>query len=188
MRILLVFAAAFVLSLFPLLVAGLRSYRRYRGKGVLTCPETGKPVAVELDARRLAATEMVGDRDLRLRSCSRWPERSGCGQECLAEVESSPEDCLVRARLTAWYRGASCELCGRNIGEISWSEHKPALMSPDRGTMEWQDVRAESLPALLQTYHRICWSCHVAESFRARFPERVIDDPLRPAVRPESAS
>jgi hypothetical protein len=188
MRILLLFAAAFVLSLVPLGAIAFRSYRKYRGKGVLTCPETREPVAVQLDARRVAVTEMAGDRQLRLRSCSRWPERSGCGQECLAAIEFSPEDCLVRNRLTRWYAGARCALCGRDIGEVRWTEHKPALMSPERRTMEWEEVSAETLPLLLETHYRICWSCHVAESFRARFPDLVIDDPLGPAPRPDSAA
>ncbi len=57
-------------------------------------------------------------------------------------------------------------------------------MGPDRRTLEWEEIAAESLPALLETHHRICWSCHVALSFRARFPDLVLDDPLRPAARP----
>jgi hypothetical protein len=188
MRILYLFAVAFVVSLAPLAWVALRSYLKYRGEGVLTCPETGKPVAVELDAKRVAATEMSGDRRLLLKSCSRWPERSGCGQECLAAVESSPEDCLVRTRLTRWYAGARCALCGRDIGKICWTEHQPALMSPERRTMEWGEVPAEALPSVLQTHYRICWSCHVAESFRARFPDLVLDDPLRAAPRPSDTA
>jgi hypothetical protein len=188
MRILYVFAVAFVVSLFPLVWLAFRSYRRYRGEGMLICPETGKPVAVELDARHAAETEMTGDRQLRLQSCSRWPERSGCGQECLAAIEFSPEDCLVRNRLTRWYAGARCSLCGCDIGEVRWTEHKPALMSPERRTLEWKEVSAESLPLLLETHYRICWSCHVAESFRSGFPDLVLDDPFRRAPRPSDSA
>jgi hypothetical protein len=186
MVIVLVFAVAFLLSLFPLLWLGLRSYRRYRGKGVLTCPETGEPVAVELDAKRLARTELAGDPELRLQSCSRWPERSGCGQECLLEIASSPQDCLVRTRLTRWYEGSRCELCGRDIGEIHWGDHRPALMTPDRRTLEWDEVRPEALAEVLATHHRVCWDCHMAESFRTRHPDLVIDDPLHRAERREN--
>ena len=55
------------------------------------------------------------------------------------------EDCLVRTRLTRWYEGSRCELCGREIGEIHWGDHRPALMSPDRRTLEWDEVRPEAL-------------------------------------------
>ena len=184
MRILIFFAVAFALSLILVAVLLARRYFRFRGKAMLTCPETNLPVAVELDARHVAVTDLIGDADLRLRSCSRWPERQGCGQQCLAEVEAAPEDCLIRNRLARWYEGARCELCGRDIGEILWSEHKPGLMSRDRRTIEWADIAAENLPLVLATHHRICWNCLVAESFRAQFPDRVLDDPLRFAERP----
>lgn len=193
MRILPVFAVAFALSLLPLLWIGFRSYRRYRGKGVLICPETGKPVSVELDARRAVETELTGERKFSLQACSRWPERADCGQECLSQVEA-PEDCLVRNRLARWYEGARCALCGADVGEIRWSEHRPALLGPDRQTLEWEEISPESLPALLSTHLPICWNCNMAERFRARFPDLVLDNPnpnpnpLRPARRSDPAA
>jgi hypothetical protein len=186
--LLVVFAVAFVLSLLPLSWLSLRAYRKYRGTRVITCPETCAPAAVELDAARAARSEMLGNVEYRLQSCTRWPEREGCGQECLAQIEAAPEDCLVRTMLTKWYRGATCALCGRDIGEIRWSEHKPALMSPDRKTMVWDEVPAQTLPWVLATHYRICWDCHIAESFRASHPELVLDDPLHRAARRSRAS
>ena len=183
MRALLwVFAIAFLVSLIPGLWILLRSYLKFRGTRVITCPETNAPAAVELDAAHAAATSAFGDGNFRLKSCSLWPERKNCGQQCLAQIESAPEECLVRTILTKWYEGSTCALCGRAIGEIHWAEHKPALMSPDRKTMEWHEVPPEDLPGVLSTHQRICWNCHVAESFRSRFPDRVVDDP-RPARR-----
>src|SRR5512144_439621 len=111
----ILFAVLFVLSLIPLAFLGLRAYRRYRGARVIVCPETRAPAAVELDARHAAATDLFGDADLRLQSCSRWPERQDCGQECLAQIEAAPEDCLARTILAKWYEGATCALCGRDV-------------------------------------------------------------------------
>ena len=75
------------------------TFIRYRGKRVITCPETRKPAAIQVDAGHAALTAAVSHPDLRLKSCSRWPEREDCGQECLLQVELSPEDCLVRTYL-----------------------------------------------------------------------------------------
>src|SRR5512142_2861678 len=62
--------------------------RVYRGTRLVACPETKRPAAVELDALR-AAFSLFGDEPgrFRLANCSRWPEKAGCGQECLSEVE-----------------------------------------------------------------------------------------------------
>ncbi len=185
--LLLIFAIAFFLSLIPGLWVLLRSYLKLRGTYVITCPETNAPAAVELDAAQAAATSAFGQGDFRLKSCTRWPERRDCGRECLAQIESAPEECLVRTILTKWYEGSTCALCGKVIGAISWAEHKPALISPDRRTFEWDEIRAEELPKILETHRQICWDCHVAESFRSRFPDRVVDDP-RPARRANSHS
>lgn len=56
-------------------------------------------------------------------------------------------------------------------------ERKPALMSPERRTVEWHEVPAETLPEVLSTYRPVCWSCHIAESFRREHPELVIERP-----------
>src|SRR5881394_3546466 len=71
---------------------------KFRGDRVVRCPENHRPAGVRLDAWHAAS-------GLRLNACSRWPEKSGCGQECLAEIAASPEDCLVRTIAARWYQG-----------------------------------------------------------------------------------
>jgi hypothetical protein len=181
--LLILFGVAFILSLVPLTWLALRAVRKYRGVRVVTCPETQAPVTVELDARHAASSELAGSVEYRLQSCSRWPEREGCGQECLAEIEAAPSGCLVRTMLTDWYRDAGCVLCGREFGEIRWTDHKPGLMAPDRTTWEWDEISPETLPGALATHSPICWDCHIAQSFRTRHPELVVDDPLHGAAR-----
>jgi len=156
-----------------------RAYLKFRGARVVTCPETKAPAAVELDARHAAFTAAFGEPDLRLKDCSRWPQRRECGQECLEQIELAPMECLARTMLTGWYEGKSCALCRKAFGEIQWLDHKPALLSPERNAVEWHEVRAEKLPEVLATHRALCWNCLVAETFRRRFPELVVERPWK---------
>lgn len=65
----------------------LPAWREYRGKKTVTCPETGQSATVEVDAARVATSAWRGVPDVRLKHCSRWPERATCGQDCLIQVE-----------------------------------------------------------------------------------------------------
>jgi hypothetical protein len=131
-----------------------------------------------VDTRLAVATQLsTGHPVLRLAACSRWPERRDCGQACLAQIEAAPADCLARTMLTRWYEGKACVLCRRPIGEIRWSDHRPALRAPDGETVEWPSIRAEELPRVLASHAPVCWNCHVAETLRRQHPELVVDDP-----------
>lgn len=88
----------------------LPACRRYRGTWVVTCPETRDPAGVEVDAAHVAATAWGGEPKLRLKACSSWPEKAGCGQGCLAEVERDAE-----AAASRWFRVQSCVSCGKAI-------------------------------------------------------------------------
>jgi len=153
----------------------VRNYLKFRGDRVITCPENQRPAGVNLQAGHALLTSLEGKPDLRLRSCSRWPEHRNCGQECLSQIEASPEGCLVRHILTQWYEGKNCALCGKPIGEIQWADHKPALLSAEHKTIQWYDVRAEDVPDVLATHQPVCWNCHVVNSMLVKHPELVID-------------
>ena len=122
------------------------------GRRLITCPETKEAAAVKV--------KPLGE--LRLSACSRWPERAGCGQECLAQIASSPHGCLVQSIVTAWYAGKSCASCGRAIGKIAWHEAPPALRAPDGTSFEWKDVAPQDLPRLFRTHQPLCWQCNNA--------------------------
>jgi hypothetical protein len=163
--------AALSLALRPL----ARTYFAYRGTRVVTCPETNAPAAVDVDATFAAMSHAsFGSPELRLAACSRWPERQGCGQECLAQIEAAPEACLARAMVERWYKGRRCAFCGRPFGEVRWADHRPALRAPGGETMQWNEIRAEELPAVFASHAPVCWNCHIAESFRRRYPELVV--------------
>lgn len=154
-----------------------RVYLKYRGQRVISCPENDEFAAVEVDAGGAARAALLGRENVHLRDCSRWPEKQGCGQECLAQIEASPRDCLVRSMLDQWYAGSSCAVCGKSIGSIDWYKHQPALMSPERRTVAWNEIPAETLPEVLATHFPVCWDCHVVESVVREHADRIVVRP-----------
>jgi len=151
-------------------------YARLNGKRVLTCPETGAHVGVDLDVSHAVAGSLFGGKpDLRLNDCTRWPERAGCDQACLRQLEGAPESCKLQTMLSDWYRGQKCSFCRKPFGEINWTDHKPALLAPDLRTVEWKDVRPEMVDLVLGTHAPVCWNCHVTETFRREHPELVTE-------------
>lgn len=175
LTLLAILAVAFVVAVA--MSGPFSAWRRFHGSRLVTCPETQHPAAVEVNARHLVLTALVGRPVLRLKSCSRWPEKQDCGQACIAQIEEAPEDCLIRTLVTNWYRDKSCVLCASPIGEMHWHDHPPALRGPDGTTFEWSEAPPESLPELLASHEPVCWNCHVVETFRRKLPERVVERP-----------
>ena len=162
-----------------LLLLAFRRYHTYRGQRMVSCPETQQPVGLELDAW-LAAADLSDATALRVKNCSRWPEKADCGQECVAIIDASPESSLIRNIAAAWYQGKSCVYCRRTIGEIRWPDELPGVRGRDGVLKDWTMVAATDVPAVLETYGAVCWSCNLAEQFRLKHPELVTD---RPGVR-----
>ena len=159
-------------------VPGIQAYFRFRGQRLVTCPETQSPAAVEVAAREAALGGFVNEPTLRLKECSRWPERQGCGQDCLQQIEADPERCLVWNIVAKWYEGKNCVFCRKPISPLHQLDHVPALLGPDFRTSEWKSVAAPELPKILSTHQPVCWNCHVAETFRRLHPTLVTDRPL----------
>jgi len=172
--VLVLAAALFIVRAIP----GVRAYFKFRGKRLVTCPETHQTVAVNVAAGESAAGAFINEPTLRLNQCSRWPERQDCGQECLQQIEADPENCLVWSIVAKWYAGKSCVFCHKPIGPLHHLDHAPALLGPDAKTTEWKGIRPEQLPQIFSTHQPVCWNCHVTESFRRLHPELVTDRPL----------
>jgi hypothetical protein len=158
----------------------MRGYLRQRGDRLITCPENHEAASVKVDAGHAAVTGLMGHTELRLSDCSRWPERQGCGQECLTQIAQAPDGCLIRSRVAQWYAEKTCALCHRPVGEREWMEHEPALIAlqdPEHKTIAWRDVAPETMWTVFETHAPVCWNCHVTETFRRQHPELVIDRP-----------
>jgi hypothetical protein len=161
-------------------IPGIRAYFDYRGKRLITCPETHKTEAVDVAATEAAVGAFLFAPTLRLKECSRWPERQDCGQECLKQIEIGPENCLVWNIVSNWYDGKSCAFCRKPFGPLHHLDHAPALLGTDSRTAEWRNFRPEQLPDVFATHKPVCWNCHVTETFRRLHPELVVDRPLEP--------
>ena len=153
----------------------VRLWWTYRGARVITCPENLRPAGVFVDAAHVAARPFVKAPELQLSSCSRWPEHAGCGQECLKQIEASPEDCLVRTILAKWYAGKRCACCGRPIGEISVPGAQPAVLCADKVSVEWSQIPADRLSETLAAASPICFACHMGNTLVRTHPELVVD-------------
>jgi hypothetical protein len=170
-----------LLSLAAILAAGAAAWRlgsiwwKNRGQRVITCPETKAPAGVVVDAGHAASGLFGQGPDLRLSDCTRWPEKAGCGQECLSEVRDTGADCLVRNIVAKWYRGKDCAACGQPIGEIDWTASRPALVIADRSSVEWNAIPADKLMETLAVALPICFRCHTANRLVQDHPELVTD-------------
>ncbi len=156
---------------------------RYSGSRVIDCPENRRPAGVRLDVIHAGATSLYGPAGLRLSACSRWPERAGCGQQCLAQIAAAPEDCLVRNILDQWFRGKTCATCGRPFGEIQWAGAQPALLGPGSVSVEWNQVPADKLQEVLAASSPLCFACHMASTLVREHPDLVVDRSAAESLR-----
>jgi len=156
----------------------VRASQKFGGERVIICPETGKQAMVELDVRRAAVSSLIGQTDLRLENCWRWPMKQNCGQECLLQLDMGDENCLVRSVLEKWYRDKACTFCERPFEKIELIDHRPALLNPEGVTVEWKQVPISAVIEAMSTYLPVCWNCHVAQTFRREHPELVVDRSL----------
>lgn len=174
LAVVLLAAGFFVFRAIP----GIRVYFNYRGKRLITCPETHATAAVEVAAKEAVVGAFLTEPTLRLSECSRWPERQDCGQECLQQIEIDPANCLVWNIVSRWYEGKSCVFCRKPIGPLHHLDHAPALLGPDFKTTEWKQMRPDQLTEVMATHQPVCWNCHIAETFRRTHPELVVNREL----------
>jgi hypothetical protein len=155
----------------------VRAYSKYRGTRITTCPETGRPAIVEVDALHAALTSRVGLPEIRLQNCSRWPMKKECGQDCLANLDVAPDECLVSGVLMRWYGRKKCVYCASPFAEIHWIDHKPALRSPEGKLVVWSDIQLTGLRHVMETHLPVCWNCYITQSFRLEHPDLVVYRP-----------
>jgi hypothetical protein len=62
-------------------------YYRLRGRRILICPEACTNAEIHADAGRAALTAAFSRPQVRVKSCSLWPVRLGCGETCAVQIE-----------------------------------------------------------------------------------------------------
>ncbi len=70
--------------------------------------------------------------------------------------------------------GQTCVFCHKPIALFTHAQ-QPALRDPDGHTFDFAALPAEDLIARLPEFDPVCFDCHIAEQFRADYPERVLD-------------
>lgn len=160
----------------------VRAYFRYRDSRLIICPGNNEAAIVEVDAVHAALTSALGQPNIRLQTCWRWPLHQDCGQECLLQLDVAPPECLVRSVLMRWYESRSCIYCGQIFGQIPLLDHKPALQSLDGKLVDWNEVAVKDLQAGLKNYQPVCWDCFIAQSFVRDHPELVVYRPWNSGI------
>ena len=93
-----------------------------------------------------------------------------------AAATASRHDHATTDALKRFFDGKSCAICKQPIPPVNRTGLKPGLWNPaTRETHSWNEIPTGNLPATLQNQLPVCSSCQVAESFRKRFPDLVVD-------------
>jgi hypothetical protein len=126
-----IISASCVAASTPAALAGVRAYRLYSGLRLISCPETAEEAIVKIRATRAMASTLVGRNDVRLRSCSRWPEKKGCDQSCVAQIAASPNGCRARVPARSATPQAATWVSEEFYGSV---KQRPAELRPRRET------------------------------------------------------
>jgi hypothetical protein len=168
--IILFFLGAVLVTGLPVALS-LQSYYQNRGRQSALCPDSGEPADIEVDSEYAFWTALRGQEHSRLKSCSRWPEKGDCGQECLAQIDPSPEN--VNRLLSKWYEGKSCAICERSLFPSDWRRSRLALLNEQHKLFELRHMHLENLQVTLQHMRPLCWNCHQEERARQTAPARL---------------
>ncbi|HJT27668.1 MAG TPA: hypothetical protein VJ784_09695 [Pyrinomonadaceae bacterium] len=160
----------------------VRAYLRYRDSRIIICPENDVAAVVQVDAVHAALTSALGQPDVRLENCARWPLHQSCGQECLVQLDVAPEECLIRGVMMRWYRSKSCVYCEKPFEQVQLLDHKPALKNPEGQLLTWQELAGKDLLTFLATLEPVCWDCYIAHSFVEEHPDLVTYRPWREGI------
>ena len=180
--IVLFFLGAVLVTGLPVAVS-LQSYFQNRDRQSAICPENGEPVDIEIDRTYSFWTALRGQEHSRLQSCTLWPEKGDCGQECLAQVDPSPEN--VERLMLGWYQGKMCAICTRAISPADWRRGRLAWLDEQHELVEIRQVNLKQLQLALEQMRPLCWICHQEERVRQAVPPRLLEGDrlgLKPAA------
>ncbi|MBT3352262.1 MAG: hypothetical protein HOC91_13110 [Nitrospinaceae bacterium] len=76
----------------PPLLKAAHTFLALRGSREHSCPETKRDARIQIKAARAGWSVLMGGlADIQVKNCTRWPDRRGCNQGCIAEA-FEPED------------------------------------------------------------------------------------------------
>jgi len=174
-----------VLALVLIVYLGIaiRTAYRLRGKHVVICPVTKEPAGVSVDVGHAAATAVWEKADVRLTQCSCWETRGKCGQPCVCQIEAAPDGTRTKRLSANFFKDKNCAICHRSIDPPNAATLQPDFMDPvTREVLAWDEVKPENLPKAIHDDYPLCANCTLAESFRQRFPDEVVDRIPRPGT------
>jgi hypothetical protein len=87
-----------------------------------------------------------------------------------------PHDHETTELLKRFFDGKECAICKHPIPPVHPMGLKPGLLNrATHETHSWDEIPNVNLSAALETELPLCSACEVAESFRQRFPNLVVD-------------
>jgi hypothetical protein len=167
--IVLFFLGACLVTGLPV-AAEVHAYYCNRGRRRVVCPANGGSAEVELDPKFALKTAFRNHQQSRLQDCTRWPEEAACGQECLEQVDPTPEN--VERFLSKWYDGKHCAICTRSLTPSDWRRSRLAVLNQQHKLFELRHMHLGDLQTELQHARPLCWNCHQEE--RARQTPRAL--------------
>jgi hypothetical protein len=171
------FIALLILAvLLVYLVIAARTWTEVRGARLVVCPETQQPVAVQVDVGHAVASALWEQPDLRVTSCSRWPERQDCDQPCVRQIERAPSETRPKTIASHFFARQRCAICTEKIAPLGAFTLQPGFMNPaTRRVARWDDVPPRDLPRAVADWRPLCANCTLSESLRQDFPDRVTE-------------
>jgi hypothetical protein len=164
------------LILLPLFIWRHQVFEQFSGSRLVACPEDQRPAAVGIDALHAAATGVDGCPELRLSSCTRWPERANCDQACLAQAirgeaypagkRKSPTKQIYHlpvlvAAAAAWYLGLIWH--SHYLFRTQWMEAIGVTPAQLKGMVGWNAAHVLTVTVCLLFAYGVAWLlavCH----------------------------
>jgi len=161
--IIIFFIGAAILVGLPL-TSTLQTYFKNRGRRPVVCPDDRKAADVEIDRKFALQAAMQGKEQMRVQSCTHWPENGACRQDCLVQVEPTPEN--IDRLLTRWFDGKPCSLCTRPLSPADWRFGRMAFLSDKFRLIELRQIDLDTIGSMSEPTRPLCWKCHQQEKER----------------------
>ena len=161
------FIGAAVLVGMPL-ASTLQTYFKNKGRRRVTCPDDHTRAEVEVDRKFALQAAMHGKDEMRVKSCTHWPGHGECGQQCLIQVEATPEN--IDRLFTQWFDGKPCNLCGRLLTPSDWRHGRMGFLNDQFQLVELRQIDFEAIGSMPVPKRPLCWKCHQEEKQRRPVP------------------